>query len=388
MKFLRHSLAALLLFSCQPAEEKASQEKATAEKPHYPQLEQMTWLCDRNSPSLRGEVDVLGTKLTRVWEKKLQGGVYSSAVIENKVLYITDEEGYFYALNLLDGEIIWQMQLKQAVFSPLLLVGDFIYFGDMDGVFTALNKKTQSIAWQKQEKDEKITGGTNISPDGKTLVYGSYDFHLYGLERVTGKELFRIKTANYINGTPAIVQNRVLFGGCDHYLRIADLSTGKEEVKTKLSSHIPNSVATDQELAYAACYDGAVQALTLEGKEHWIYQSKNKGASYETAPAINDKYLVAAEKNGVVNVLNKSKGDLLGSFTTEGDIETSPIIDKKRALVCDNDGTVYIFDLETQEQLLKHRYGTTISAPLIADEGFLLLCDENGRVSLFKMEGL
>ena len=59
----------------------------------------------------------------------------------------------------------------------------------------------------------------------------------------TGKPLWKIETENYVNGTPAIYGNNVMFGGCDGIIRIADLITGKESDTIEIGVYIAASPA-------------------------------------------------------------------------------------------------------------------------------------------------
>ncbi len=346
----------------------------------------MSWCGDRNDPAHSGKVEPMGNKLTAVWQSKLQGGIYSCPVISEGKLYVTDEKKMLYCLELSSGRILWQQELAHAVFAPLLLHEDTLYWGDTYGMVTAFDLNTRKTRWSFQKTEEKIMSGVALSPDGAQLIYGSYDFHLRALSRAEGKEIFSLKTANYINGTPAVVGERVYVGGCDHHLRIVNLAEKKEEISVKLPSYIPSGIASDGERLYAACYDGSLQARQLDGQALWVYECPKKSPSYQSSPAVNSQYVVVVEKNGLVSVLDKKTGVPTSSHTTLGDVELSPLVDEQRALICDNDGVLDLVNLATGELIHRERYGSVISAPLISQGGYLILCDEDGRVSCYHWE--
>ncbi len=381
MKFL---LLTLLLAAC--SDERTPTEPSNNEPSKQVNVSGMSWCCDRNDPAYSGKVAPMGRKLSLVWRAQLKGGIYSSPVMSEGMLYVTDEEKLLYCLDLSRGHIHWARELEHAVFAPLLLHENTLYWGDTYGMVTAFDLKTQKPLWSFQKSEEKIMSGLGLSPDATQLIYGGYDFHLRVLSRSNGKELFSLKTANYINGTPAIVGERAYVGGCDHYIRALNISEKKEEFKVKLPSYIPSGIASDGERLYAACYDGSLQARSLDGQPLWIYECPKKSPSYQSSPAVNSQYVAVVEKNGLVSVLDKKTGKPQSSHTTLGDVEISPLIDEQRALICDNDGVLDLIDLKTGALIHRERYGTVVTAPLISQGGYLILCDEEGRVSCYQWE--
>ncbi len=377
------SLMSLLLVACGNDETPST---APISPPRHYDFSTMSWSGDRDDPAHSGQVDAMGNKLTAVWQTQLKGGVYSCPVISEERLYVTDEEKMLYCLELSSGRILWKQELSHAVFAPLMLHEDILYWGDTYGMVTAFDLNTRKTLWNYQKTEEKILSGVALSPDGEQLIFGSYDFHLRVLSRAEGKEIFSLKTANYINGTPAVVGERIYFGGCDHHLRMVNLTEQKEALCVKLPSYIPSAIASDGDRLYAACYDGSLQARSLDGKAIWVYDCPKKSPSYQSSPAINSQYVVVVEKNGLVSVLDKKTGALQSSFTTIGDVELSPLVDEQRALICDNDGVLDLVDLATGELIHRERYGTVVTAPLISQGGYLILCDEEGRVSCYHWE--
>lgn len=372
-------LCGIPLLSCKPQDA----GRSVPSSPSAVSEQAISWTCDRNSAGLSGQVDYIGTSLSKRWEVKLPAGVYSSGVMSEGKLYLVDEEGLLHCLSLEDGSTLWTQALPQPVFSPLLLHEDCLYFGDCQGSFHAFDLASRSLLWSYQGSREKISGGANISPDGQSLIYGSYDFKLRALNRSTGELLFELKTGNYINGTPALAGGRVYVGGCDSYLRIINLAEAREECKAKLGSYIPCSVATDATHSYATCYDGSVKAVDAKGQISWEYKAED--AAYQCSPSVNSHSLVAAEQNGVINILDKRTGQRSGALTVAGDIALAPLVDEQRAIIADEDGIITIIDLARAAILSQHHYGTVISAPLLLQGGLLLVCDEDGQISCFQM---
>jgi outer membrane protein assembly factor BamB len=75
--------------------------------------------------------------------------------------------------------------------------------------------------------------------------------------------LWKIETDNYVNGTPALANNSIVFGGCDGIIRIADPLTGKEKDTIEIGVYIAASPALSGGKAYFGDYDGAFYCLDL-----------------------------------------------------------------------------------------------------------------------------
>ena len=58
------------------------------------------------------------------------------------------------------------------------------------------------------------------SVKGIAVVIGSYDGKLYCLDLASGKKIWEFVSTNYVNGSPAIANGKVVFGGCDALIHI------------------------------------------------------------------------------------------------------------------------------------------------------------------------
>ena len=79
------------------------------------------------------------------------------------------------------------------------------------------------------------------APNGKDdwIVVGSWDYNLYALDAKTGKQQWKFECQERINGTPAVVRGRTMFGGCDAMVHVIKLDKGKEEKAIESSDPCP-----------------------------------------------------------------------------------------------------------------------------------------------------
>ena len=178
-----------------------------------------------------------------------------------------------------------------------------------------------------------------------TIVVGSHDFKIYGLNAKTGEKRWAYRTENYINGTPAVQGGSILVGGCDNNLYQLD-NSGKLKKSTDLDSYIPSSVASNGKVAYVGTYQKGVFAVDLKsGKILWNY--KKRKTDFFSSPAFTEKYVLIGARDQKLYCLDASNGKELWTYRTGGDVDSSPVIAGDKVIFGSNDGAVYIVDLKT-----------------------------------------
>ena len=89
----------------------------------------------------------------------------------------------------------------------------------------------------------------------------------------SGEKLWEYETANYLNATPAVIGDRIVFGGCDAVLHVVSGTTGKAVATVPLGDecHVASAPALDGErygdavvLARAAALRGLAEAGTVK----------------------------------------------------------------------------------------------------------------------------
>jgi ABC-type antimicrobial peptide transport system permease subunit len=77
---------------------------------------------------------------------------------------------------------------------------------------------------------------------------------------LTGRLQWKLETMNYVNGTPAVLNNNIVFGGCDGFVRIADAYTGREKDTIEIGTYIALGMTRKQ----------VVTLFTMEGAMHAV----------------------------------------------------------------------------------------------------------------------
>ena len=118
-----------------------------------------------------------------IWSYKLRRGALSFNAYHNGVLFISDTEGYVYAINSTDGTLIWEKKIgsKIDISSPTLSNG-LLFIGTRDwdnGAFFVLNETTGDLIW-KYHVGSSVTAPPSIA-DGM-MFCGTDGWYMYAFD--------------------------------------------------------------------------------------------------------------------------------------------------------------------------------------------------------------
>jgi len=238
------------------------------------------WPLFRGTPGLDGvAAGTLSPVLVERWSARAAKGIVSSPVVAAGRLVVGCDDGRIYAFDARTGDPLWTHDTGDVVEAPPLVHGGRVYVGSSSGEFHALDLATGELRW-KQATEDKILGGANwIEVAGETrILVGSYDSNLYAFAASDGTLRWKYGTDNYVNGTPAVADGRVVFGGCDARLHVVDaeLGTGLGEIDLGPDAHVAGSVALAGGRVYLGHYGNAFVCADLEaGALVWSPSSRS-----------------------------------------------------------------------------------------------------------------
>ena len=102
---------------------------------------------------------------------------------EGKLYFGADEGfnvGHLYCLDARDGSLIWKHRTGAGVWVSPACDGRQVYFGDRAGIFHAVDARTGERQWTFAT-DGMILKPASFSLDGRRIVFGSDDMHVYCL---------------------------------------------------------------------------------------------------------------------------------------------------------------------------------------------------------------
>jgi len=386
----------LLLFliaaGCSDKKKRREWGSASGGKSETPQKVRLpygaVWNCYRGSPSLSGMAPALPASPHRFLHKTYRISLRGQVSIADNRIFIGSGDGKLRVTDITSGEIIWTFDAGHGINGTPLVTSDIVFICNEYGVVTAISRKTHRQIWA-YEAGGMFAGSPNKLTDesGKDyIVAGCHDGVLYCIDASTGELAWKIKTDDYINGTPALWKKYIVFGSCDGYLRICK-STGELIAKIELKDYIPDSPAISDGAAYVTTSGGSVFRVNLpEGTIAW--RCKPGGDSYAeftTSPAAGDGVVVVTGAGGKVYCIDMETGEVRREIpvSTHHRLDSSPVLSGDKALFGCGDGRIYMVDISTGKVIWSYATGGEVVAPLAVAGGLFAAVTTDGELFCF-----
>jgi outer membrane protein assembly factor BamB len=342
------------------------------------------WPLWRGSSDMRGVSSVeLKFPLDLKWKFTAAKPIKATAVSDGTLAFIGDGAGTFHALELATGKVAWQFKLpdakaKDPIEGSAALLGPHVIFGAGDGAVYCLERATGKQVWRFVTEGE-IKGAVNLyQPEGKPAIVlvGSYDNQLYALNSADGSKLWTVPTSNYINGAAALAGKLALFGGCDGFLYMVDVETGKEVGKVEVKDPIANTVATNGKQAFLSHYGNAVLAVDLSSqKTQWSFTETS--FPYYSSPAVTEKFVLAGDRGKYLRCLDIASGDEKWAYRATGKVDSSPVVTGSAVCFGSDDGRIYALSLTEGKELWQYEIGPAVqTSPCVAGNRLVMGADD------------
>ena len=339
-------------------------------------------------------------KVTRAWHKSLKGGLYSTPVTDGENLYIGDDVGMFYCLDLhtgatkwtfdtgmrivgspavADGVVVfgsanyniygldtktgkprWTFTTNQAVMGAATIHEGVAYIGGGDGRMFAFDLKTGALKWSFNELKNYVLTRPLVYND--KLYFGAWDTYLYALHLKDGSLAWK-----WSNGKsnpklspasvwPVAADGKIFITAPDRYFTCLDAETGAEVWRTKeYKVRETVGLSEDGKTVYSKCmWDTVVAISTSSLSPHRLIASSPSGVEvlwtshagfgYEHNPAMpleKDGTLWVSTKNGLLLGMDAKTGKVLWRHKIGNSILNTPLpLSAKECIFTSSEGTI------------------------------------------------
>jgi hypothetical protein len=124
------------------------------------------------------------------WTFKTGGPIGHSAAFDDGKVYVGSDDGHLYCLDAATGAKVWDYLAGSGVWVAPAVSNGVVYIGDRGGIIHAV-KMDGSAAWTFRT-GAMILKPASVSDDGKRVLVGSEDMHIYCLS-TDGKLLWKSK---------------------------------------------------------------------------------------------------------------------------------------------------------------------------------------------------
>jgi eukaryotic-like serine/threonine-protein kinase len=342
------------------------------------------WPITRGGPSLQAHINAPVPQSPAIeWTFKMESpGTAEAAVAEGAIL-AGDAMGILYCIDFETRKLRWKHETGDTIQAAAAISNGRVFVGSGDRKFYALDLKTGDEIWSI-DGDDKFSSAPTIvtSPDGKSewVLVNGYDGTTRCLLAENGNIVWTYKTDDYINGTPAIIDNRfIAFGGCDKTIHILNLADGKPVHKIATDSPITNSVATSGTTIYCGNHANQVIAAEVDATEPaWIYESGD--FPFFTAPAVDDRYVYIGCRDKSLHAIKRADGTRVWTFKTGGRVESSPIAFNDAIVFGSSDGRLYAVRPADGSELWRLDLGEDLTASPVYARGRLIITGGDGTL--------
>jgi len=310
------------------------------------------------------------------------------------------------------------------VFATPTVVGDLVYVGSCNGFFRALDRKTGKLVWLHDthedggpfefHSDPLVTGHLVMS--GSDLRTAGAVAYLYAFERETGAvrwktavgpgvatdlaafdgllfavtlgdELLALDTETgdrvwtfqsgatnddfRLNTSPAVLQERVFFGGLDGTLYALEVRSGRLLWKRELGSRVSAGLLAVEGKVYAGTSDGRIHAVDPETGEV-VARIETEGAPTRRLALEGQCLLALLGERGLACYAPTLERALWVRAGPKPWTSSRPCVWSGLALAGNEAGEIYAFRLADGEVAWSETFGGTIRGIGTSPEGLYI----------------
>lgn len=329
------------------------------------------------------------TNVKRVWHKALKGGIYSTPVTDGKSLFIGDDVGVMYSLDVKNGKTnwsfdtgmrivgspaisdgivvfgsanyniygldaktgkeLWHIPTNQAVMGAATIHDGIAYIGGGDGRMFAINIHSGEVKWSFDDLKNYVLTRPLVHQD--KLYFGTWDTHFYALNLADGSLVWKWNNGKSnpklspASVWPVAANGKVFITAPDRYFTCLDAETGKEIWRTKeYKVRETVGLSEDGKTVYSKCMWDTIVALDATTNDVQVRWISNAGFGYEHDPAMpleKDGTLWVSTKNGVLLGMDAATGNVLWRHKIGNSILNTPLpLSDKECIFTSSEGTI------------------------------------------------
>lgn len=178
--------------------------------------------------TLSNKVVALDTTGAPIWQFAPSGGqaFYSSpCVVNDSFLYIGNDNGKVYAVNIQNGTQKWAFSTLGMVRSSPIQIGGNVLVGSNDRNLYSIDSATGLLRWKVAATDQIVSSPAIAN---QYVYFGSYDGFIYKVDIIDGHLVWKKPTFGLIKASPTIYRGSVIIGSFDKNLYNLDTADGAQ----------------------------------------------------------------------------------------------------------------------------------------------------------------
>lgn len=172
------------------------------------------------------------------WLYDARAQLYGEPAVDEEIVAIGSADGVVHCLDPGSGEVRWQVATDGTIFGQPL-VADYVYCGSADGKMYAFDRTSGNVAWFFE-----TTGPIHTTPAliDQRLIFGSDDMSVYCLNSGDGGILWTFETDGIVQASPVVAGGKVIAANSAGSIYIFDLE-GSLQKEFQVDGSIKSSPA-------------------------------------------------------------------------------------------------------------------------------------------------
>ena len=285
-------------------------------------------------------------------------------ILENEIIFVSDNLGYLYAYNFLDNKVLWAKDYKIHFRSNLKISGLKLIGANQNNSLYFFNKLTGEILQIIPTEETLIKNNfkNNLALQDKSLFFLNSYGSLYAFDVETNRVNWFINLNRSINLNPSnlflsnqiTVNKEKIIVPTNDYIYVVDKNNGSIDFKKNFKTNIKPLVVDDY--IFVVTNNNLLVAWSLKnGKIIYSYninekiknylelkKNKSKKLNYKNLLFLNDKIFIFLENSYILIFNIKGNLDAIDKLPTK--IKSSPIIIEKSLIYFDKKNRLSIIN--------------------------------------------
>ena len=276
----------------------------------------------------KGTIIKFSKNLEVIWEKNIYSkkekklNPLLNLAIEKNTLILTDNLSNYYALNILNGDLLWRKTNSAAFNSEIKIAENKIFTVDYDNILKCFSIENGNLLWEYQTENTliKSTKKTSLVLDENKVIFLNHTGDLNTLDQngnliwqtPTSKSIIYEDSFTNIYSDIVLDNNTIYFSNNKNEFFAVSLDTGSVKWRKKINSSIRPTITKD--LIITIADNGFL--IILDKKNGKLVRSTNiktKIKNKKWDDLVNNGFLVGKNKiylstNGKLNIIDLSDG--------------------------------------------------------------------------------
>ncbi|MBX3082721.1 MAG: serine/threonine-protein kinase [Anaerolineae bacterium] len=283
---------------------------------------------------------------------------------------------------------LWKFKCEDEIRGIPAFYKGVVYVGAYDNNLYAINADG-SFRW-KYPTEGGISSSPVISPEENTVIFGSEDTRLYGVDIRTGKVSWSFQTEGQmpVRSTATVAGGFVFFGADDgkfYALRVMG-SNARVQWKVELNAEMRSRAAVTNDRIVVATENGEVLGLDTSGQIKWKYAKSRRAVT--GWPLIDNNVAYFGSMDNYVHAVEIINGFGMWRARANKAFVGSPILVGKVIYIGAADNNLYAFDISSGRELWHFTAGSQIvGSPAHANGALYFGCVDHNVYSIEAKKG-